>query len=284
MHFLIVLAAVSAAFLGRSSWTVASADWNTRWQRTLGAFLFSPLVLVTSAIAILLMGPRGQMVHRWDGWGSYVLAIGFLGVAIVVGVRLWNEAQRSLQQVRQMPEEIIQEIPVRLLDAPTPFIAQIGFWNPELVVSAGLLETLDDEHLTVAITHEQAHHYYRDTFWFFWLGWLRRLTQWLPNTEALWQELMVLRELRADRWAVQRVDNLLLAEALLSVVSASQATESPWSAAFSDVVIKNRLSERIDALLNEAEPSLEPLPKVRWTAWMWLAIALLPFVVVPFHG
>jgi Zn-dependent protease with chaperone function len=280
MHVFIVFAAILVALFSRLIWTISSADWNTRWRNALGTFLFAPLLLLTSAIAVFWMGPLGQMVHWWDGWGSYFLAVGFLAVAIVLGAQLMAEAQRSLKQVREMQPEMIQDIPVRLLESPTPFIAQVGLWNPELVISEGLLETLDDEHLTVAITHEQAHRYYRDTFWFFWLGWLRRLTRWLPNTETLWQELMVLRELRADRWAVQRVDNLLLAEALLAVVSASQVAETPWSAALSDGLIKNRLNERIDALLDESEP----LPELGWSTWMWLAIAFLPFAVVPFHG
>lgn len=280
MHLVMLLWAITLAVGVRFAWTRSTADWHRRWQLTLGAFLFSPLLLIVSAIAIVWMGPAGQMVRWWEGWGSYVLAIGFLSVAVGLGVQLAIEAQRSLAQVRQMPEQEIQSTAVRLVENPTPFIAQVGFWNPELVMSQGLLATLDEEHLAVALMHESAHHYYRDTFWFFWLGWLRRLTCWLPNTEALWQELMILRELRADRWAGQRVDRLLLAEALLSVVSASQVTADPWLAALSDASVKDRLTERIDALLDETE--VEP----RQSVWVWLGfvVVLLPLLMVPFHS
>jgi Zn-dependent protease with chaperone function len=48
------------------------------------------------------------------------------------------------------------------------------------------------------LAHEQAHAHYRDTFWFFWLN---VLTSWLPHTEALWQEILFLREIRADEKA-----------------------------------------------------------------------------------
>jgi Zn-dependent protease with chaperone function len=89
----------------------------------------------------------------------------------------------------------------RVLDNPIPFSALIGFWQPELIVSQGLLNTLDQDHLEAVFKHEQGHYYYRDTFWFFWLGWVRSISAWLPNTEALWQELLLLREMRADRWA-----------------------------------------------------------------------------------
>ncbi|MBD1855642.1 MULTISPECIES: M56 family metallopeptidase [Leptolyngbya] len=275
MHLMLLLVALSLAIAVRWAWRARTESWNTRWQTTLGAFLFPPLLLITSAIAILCMGPRGQMMRWHEGWGSYGIAIGFLMVAVFLFAQLAWQARKSFQQVKQMPEETVLEIPVRLLEHSTPYIAQIGFWNPELVVSDSLLETLDESHLQVTLTHEQAHRHYRDTFWFFWLGGLRRLTAWLPNTEALWQELILLRELRADRWAARQTDGLLLAEALFSIVSASQMQTEPWIAALSGT----RLDERIDALLDETE-SEEPQS---YFVWMGLSIVLLPLFMIPFH-
>ncbi|MBD1845374.1 M56 family metallopeptidase [Cyanobacteria bacterium FACHB-63] len=279
MHFTLLLISVSVAIAFRFAWKTSASDWNTRWQMALGVFLFSPLLLITSAIAILCMGPRGQMVQTWEGWGSYGIAIGFLGLGVVLMIQLAMQAGRSLKEIDQLPQEIILSTPARLLKSSTPFIAQIGFWNPELVISDRLLDTLDETHLQVALTHEEAHRHYRDTFWFFWLGGLRRLTTWLPNTEALWQELILLRELRADRWAAQQTDGLLLAEALLSIVSASQVESEPWMAALNDSAPQTRLNERIDALLDESEF----LPKTGYEVWIWLSIALLPLFIIPFH-
>lgn len=275
MHLILLFVSVSLAIVVRSAWRTQATSWNMRWQTTLGAFLFPPLLLITSAIAILCMGPRGQMMHWHEGWGSYVIAIGFLTVSVILLVQLALQAQRSFQQVKQMPEATILETPVRLLEHSTPYIAQIGFWNPELVLSEGLLETLDESHLQVALTHEQAHRHYRDTFWFFWLGGLRRLTAWLPKTEVLWQELILLRELRADRWAARQTDGLLLAEALFSIVSSSQVQTEPWIAALSET----RLDERIDALLDEAEIE----ESTSYLIWVVLSIVLLPLLMIPFH-
>jgi Zn-dependent protease with chaperone function len=275
MHLMLLWISLSLAIAVRFGWRTQAGDWNTRWQMTLGAFLFSPLILITSAIAILCMGPRGQMMRWHEGWGSYVIAIGFLTTAIVLLVQLTLQAKKSFQQVDQMPKETILETPVRLLEHSTPYIAQIGFWNPELVISEGLLETLDETHLQVALTHEQAHRHYRDTFWFFWLGGLRRLTAWLPNTEALWQELILLRELRADHWAAQQTDGLLLAEALFSIVSTCQTQSEPWIAALNET----RLEERIDALLDEKVVK----ESKSYFVWIGLSIVLLPLLMIPFH-
>ncbi|HTL88902.1 MAG TPA: M56 family metallopeptidase [Leptolyngbya sp.] len=279
MHLTLLFVSISAAIGLRLMWQGELSDWHTRWQSALGAFLFSPLLLITSAIAILCMGPRGQMVRWWEGWGSYGVAIGFLSIGVFLVARSARQAQRSLQKIQQMPKETVLTAPARFLQHSTPFIAQIGFWNPELVISEGLLNTLDEAHLQVALTHEQAHRHYRDTFWFFWLGGLRSLTAWLPQTEALWQELILLRELRADRWAAQKTDGLLLAEALLSIVSASQVQSEPWMAALNDAIPQTRLNERIDALLDESAPSAER----NYAVWLWLSIVLLPLFMVPFH-
>jgi len=280
MHLILLLLSFILAWGLRHTWANSTATWSDRWQRAVGTFLFSPLLILTTAIAILCMGPRGQMGHLSAGWGSYLLAAGFLGIALVWCLTLLLEARRSLHQIRHYDPVAIQDTTGRLLNSPIPFVAQVGFWRSELVISQGLLDTLDADHLNAVIMHEQAHHYYRDTFWFFWLGCLRRLTAWLPQTEALWQELLLLRELRADRWAAQRVDSLLLAEALLSVVSAPVSKAEQFCAPFNSVAGRDRVTERMNALL---EQPVE-LPRSPFYTWIGLLWTLLPLATVPFHG
>jgi len=279
MHLVMILAALGLAWCLRSRWSYPLGNWINRWQRALELFLFPPLLLMMTAIAVLCMGPKGQMGGLQTGWFSYSLALGFLGFAGVLCLKLAREGWRSVQQTRAYPQIQLGDKPIRLLDATVLFIAQIGFWQPELVVSQGLLQTLDSAHLEAVLAHEQGHYYYRDTFWFFWLGWLRSLTAWLPNTEALWQELLVLRELRADRWAAQQVDHLLLAESLLLVVSVPPLQSENFCAAFSSFAPRNRLAERIEALL--AQPEEPPSPSM-WS-WNWLLLAFLPLITMPFH-
>ncbi|HEY9907706.1 MAG TPA: M48 family metalloprotease [Thermosynechococcaceae cyanobacterium] len=279
MHFLILLTTLGLAWWVRWRWSGRLEDWNLRWQSALGAFLFAPTLIAASSIAVLCMGPHGQMVWHGEGWLSYGLALVFWVVAIVLALKLtWNGCQ-TLRQTRKQVAIDLSGPTGRLLETSTLYSAQIGFWQPELVVSRGLLDTLSADQLEAVLVHEQAHLHYRDTFWFFWLGWLRRLTAWLPQTETLWQELLALRELRADRWAVQYVDSLLLAEALLLAVSQPIAPE-PFGAAFASLAPPDRLEQRIEALLlTEAEPVQPPSLK----SWIWLLLALSPLVAIPFH-
>jgi Zn-dependent protease with chaperone function len=282
MHSLMMMTGLSLAWAVRLSWADAPGRWIERWQRSLIAFLLPPLLLVMTAIAILWMGPAGQMVLRWEGWLSYGLAIAFLIGSIVLGLKLAWEGVCTLQTIRQNPVINVHGNPARLLNLSIPYSAEVGFWHPELVVSQGLLDTLDADHLEAVLVHEQAHAICHDTFWFFWLGWVRRATLWLPQTEMLWQELLMLRELRADRIATQQVDPLVLAESLLMVVSAplmQAEIQSDICAAFSWAISRDRLMERIDLLL--AEP--EPTHAANWWSFTWLLLACLPLATIPFH-
>ncbi|MGI0489109.1 M56 family metallopeptidase [Pantanalinema rosaneae CENA516] len=279
MHLAMILIGLLVAWAVRCQWFRASGDWSQRWQQALAYFLFPPVLLLTTAIAVLAMGPQGQMVYWWEGWLSYGLVCGFLIMALLLLLGLAWQAWRSIQQVRTYTKIDVKGKPSRLLNSAYPFVAQVGFWRPELVVSQGLLQLLTHDHLEAVLVHEQAHFHYRDTFWFFGLGWLRRLTSWLPQTDALWQELLLLRELRADRWAAQQVDSLLLAEALLTVVS-TPTIQPELAAAFGDLALRDRLTERIDALLTEA-PNAD---STNWWAWAWLGMTLLPLVIIPFHS
>lgn len=280
MHLVMILAALGFTWVLRCGEWQLTGNWAERWQKALFLFLFPPLLLLMTALAVLCMGPQGQMIGVQASWFSYFLAAGFLGVAGVLGLKLAFEGWRSLRQVCTYSTLNLDGKLARILDTDIPFSAQVGFWQSELVVSRGLLKALDQEHLDAVLAHEQAHSYYRDTFWFFWLGWLRRMTAWLPNTEALWQELLVLRELRADGWAATQVDALLLAESLLAVVTAPILSSENFCAAFSYGVSRDRLSERIDALL--AEPEF-PVHSSVWT-WRWVILTLLPLVTVPLHN
>lgn len=280
MHLAMIVVVSGLAWAMRGFVPDDTLDDSQRWQRALIYFLFSPLLLVATAVAIACMGTRGNMVSWYDGWLSYLIAVGFLGVTVLLWATLVREAMRSIRRIRTYPQQTFAGQTGRLLDDAIAFSAQIGLWQPELVVSRGLLDTLDNEHLEAVLAHELAHRHYRDTFWFFWLGWIRRCTFWLPNTEAWWQELLLLREKRADRWAARRVDPLLLAESLLFVVRSPLEQSESFCAAFSRPTPQTRLEERIDALLMETSASK---PASLWNL-MGLLVALVPLLVIPFHS
>ena len=250
-----------------------------RWHRALLSFLAPIVLLLMTVLSILWMGPSGQMVTYWEGWSIYSLAISFAILCAGWGVYSTWAGWQSLRAVRTQPLATIQNYRCRLLETDLPYSAQVGFWHPELVVSQGLINLLDEPHLQAVLLHEGGHHYYRDTFWFFWLGWLRTLTGWLPKTEQLWHELLLLREIRADRWASQYTDPLLLAESLVEVAKAPWLEMSPNAATFSCNVTNLRMQERVEALIGQTwQPS-----QLSLNFWLWLFAATLPLLLIPFH-
>lgn len=279
MHLIIITVALTLGCYLRITWSHPTGNWAHRWQRSLLLFLFPPLLLLVTSAAVFSMGSKGQMVGLWDGWLSYLLAAAFLGKAVFSGIKLAVSGRLLVNKIRNYPQQNIAGIAVRIMDTPALFSAIIGFWQPEFVVSTGLLQTLDRVHLEAVIAHEQAHYYYRDTFGFFWLGWLRQITAWLPNTQALWEELLTLRELRADAKAAAGVDSLLLAEALLLVASYPHH-HLEIACVVGAVGLPNRLGERIEALLAEPEPLMQ---SNKWFL-IWLILTLLPLLTVPFHS
>ncbi|WP_448573243.1 M56 family metallopeptidase [Trichothermofontia sp.] len=298
MHLALILIALTIAVLVRMgasvvarSWCIPwQTPWQTRWLVTGSGLLLPPLLLLTTAIAIVGMGSSGTMFGTTVSGGGYVLSVGFLiGAMGWLGYRAC-QTWRSQRQLRQYvdialpiaaPPDTAPQMQAKLLPVPQHFAGQIGFWQSQLVVSQGLLTDLGPDHLAAVIAHEQAHRHYRDTFWFFWFGWLRSLTAWLPHSDRLWQEWLLLRELRADRWAAQRVDPLALAEALLQVVRSPIVPPPTGATAFHDEVMVSRFEERINALLSP--PPLDQASPTYATVILGVGLILLPILLIPLH-
>lgn len=279
MHLLTILTVVMVAvIIRRRHQSFSGEGWSKRWYRTLFLFCFPVLLLLTTAVAVLYMGCQGQMLGIQAGSIGCIISGCLILFASVCLLKLAYQGDRSIRQLSKYPQQTIGKTTARILDIDLPYSAQLGFWQSKLVISKGLLAALDEEHLAAVIAHEQAHVTYRDTFWFFWLGWIRSFSFWLPNTEVLWRELLLLRELRADCKAAESVDFLLLAESLFAVTKAPLKS-SVGCASLNDASIGDRLNERIDSLLSQTES----IPVNQWHHWSWLGLLFLPFLTIPLH-
>jgi len=265
----------------------APATRSHRWPLALCLFLLPPLLILAMAIAILTMGVQGSMLGHGVGHAGHAVALAIL--LWFSTVLAWQSlcAVRSQSRIRRLPRTHIQGVVARRLESPLPFAARVGFWQPVLVVSQGLQTLLNKAEVAAVLCHEQAHLTYRDTFWFFWLGWLRTATAGLPGTRLLWDELLLLREMRADAWAAQSHDPLLLAESLLKMAQAAVPTEPGW-VMFSEgqeadcLEQPNRLEQRIEALLAPELGSHQSNSAVLWVV-VSLAIAMLPLLTNLLH-
>ncbi|MGI0484363.1 M56 family metallopeptidase [Pantanalinema rosaneae CENA516] len=279
MALLILLITVGSAWLLRMTWIESNGQWGDRWYSALRQFLLPPLLLLTTAISIPLQMLSYSVIWSWDKKLSCAVCVVFLGWALLLWLHLMQRGKRMLQQVNLYPEMNLYTATARIVNFSMPYSAQIGFWRPLLVVSTGLFTVLEPCHLEAVLAHEQAHSHYRDTFWFFWLGWVRRTTSWLPETEAIWQELLLLRELRADQYAALQTNPLLLAEALVLVAQNTPLLPEDGYIAFNQASSQGRLVQRIEALLSE--PTSINLSS--WKLWGALLPMLIPFLAIVCH-
>jgi Zn-dependent protease with chaperone function len=300
MHISLLVATLAVAVVVRLTYLRTSYDyrfqqsWFQRWQRALIAFLMPPLLLMMVAIAILGMGSQGAMFGRSVCYLGSLVSAGIVGYATLSLIYLIGQERRTQRYIASLPQTTVADSCVaHRVDVDTAFAGYIGVWNPKLILSQPLLNTLSAEQLEAVLAHEKAHLNYRDNFVFFYLGWLRRLTSWLPGTATVWDELLLLREIRADRYAAQSVDSLTVAEALLTVVQstlrsptprhASSTAQSCLSAAFAGAADSpTRLTERIEMLLSHSSQPTEAASKSTLSGWMLLG-AGLPLLSMLFH-
>lgn len=276
MHFLMILLTVIIAYVVRQL-----APTVTR-KLAFFNFLFPPLLLLTTAVAIASMGPNGKMLGLQATWFSYYLACAYLLLVMSLLVKLGYQAWVQTQKISTYPQVCLFNQPVYLIETDFPYCAQIGVWRSQIILTQGLLDLLNPEELTAVLAHEQAHQLYHDNFWFFWLSWLRHSTPWLPHDESLWQELLLWRELRADAWGAQQVGGLAIAEALLKVAQKVHnyllsKPELTFSVELSDGN-NQRLEQRIEALLSD-------YPREGQLKWYLSGIiaSLLPILTILLH-
>lgn len=284
MHLGLFLLTVTVAAAVRWQWRPGLGTWSQRWWWAVLALCGPMLGLLSTASAILGMGHHGTML----GWtvGSLGCRISqlILGGSLVAALYSVFQAGWTTWRWRQYPLiKLPQGIPARLVDTEVPLAAQVGFWRSALMVSRGWLEHLSSEEQAMVLAHEQAHAHYRDPLWFWLLALVRRLTGWLPCTQALWQELLLLREIRADRWAAQQGHPLAVAELLVKIsrqTALGHVDLAPTLIGFSSPGEMDRLEQRVDALLEPiAIEETLPLGQVV----LGFALTLLPLLAMGLH-
>lgn len=280
MHFLIICLGILVAYSVRLSSNLGTIDYQKKWGYSLFFFAFPPLILLMTSIVILSMGYQGEMWGMKPSKISFALALSFLIWSLISLIKLSIQLKQTIKHLHQYSQLNIQGKSVRLLNTSFPYAAQVGFWQSELLVSQGLIELLSPEHLSAVISHETAHQKHRDTFFFFWLCWLEKLTFWLPNNQLLWNNLLLLRELRADHTASQEIDFLLLAESLLRVTESAITETKKFNYDFVCPLINYRLQERIDALID----SNESISQFNWSNLIWLILIFIPWITIPYHN
>lgn len=280
MHLLLILASLLLAYGIRITSQVLEAKYQKKWGLSLFFFSFPPLILLMTCLVVIFMGYQGEMWGIKTSKLPYYLAVSFSIYALLTLINNIFSHLKTWSILQKCKDKQIEGYNYKLLNSNFPYGAAIGFWQSELVLSQGLIDLLSKEHLMAVIAHENAHKIYKDPFIFFWLFYLKKLGFCLPNNEKLWENLVLLRELRADQMAAKTVDYLLIAESLLQVTSSVMNQKNPLNneleCAFSD----NRLQIRIENLMDNNDD----LIKNNYREIIWLLLLFIPWLFFPFHN
>ncbi|MGB3310716.1 MAG: M56 family metallopeptidase [Nodosilinea sp.] len=296
MHSSLILFAILLAVVWRWQWRggqgqAPHVSWQVRWESALGHFCLPPLMIVLVAGAVLSMGHHGTMmgwsVSPVGCWVSLGVLFSFCGVLVYS----LGRALLTHWQLRQYPTITLPQGKVaRCVPTHVPMAAQVGLWRSSLLVSQGWLDQLTPSEQQAVLAHEYAHADFHDPLWFLGLGLLRRFAFWLPNTTALWEDLLLLRELRADQRAANSSDPLLVAELLVKLARQMTLAKQPPElgagldacVGFNESLSLSRLEQRVNALLAPTPEFETQAPGLGRLAW--LVAAVLPLATTCLHS
>ena len=172
---------------------------------------------VSSAVALLAGGAaRIELWHALALCGAALLTAHLLLNLLLTVVRSERQRRRHEQLVRLLSSPL--ESGARLIDSPAPVAYCLpGALSSITVVSAGLVELLDDSEMLAVIEHETAHVTQRhDVVLVLFRAWYASLP-WFPIAFRAQREVGMLVEMLADDTARRSVPDQVLARAIVLV-------------------------------------------------------------------
>jgi len=284
----IALAALAVALAWPVPLLLARASWPARspaaalvlWQAialagglsmigsllTFGLAPFGPdLVTATTS----LVTGEVDSIESWNALalcGAALLTAHLLLNLVLTVVRSERQRRRHEQLVKLLSSPM--ESGARLLDSPAPVAYCLpGALSSITVVSAGLVELLDDTEMLAVIEHEKAHVAQRhDVVLVLFRAWYASLP-WFPIAFRAQREVGMLVELLADDTARRSVTDQVLARAIV-LVGAGQDRPVVEPGQWGEASV-TELGTRLARL------SLEPLPRPVEALAVAAAVALL---------
>ncbi|WP_256757891.1 M56 family metallopeptidase [Cohnella sp. WQ 127256] len=121
----------------------------------------------------------------------------------------------------------------------------LGFRNPLIVLSSGLVELLDRDELEAVIEHEAFHKNNHDSMKIFILQVISRALWFIPLTKWSYQNCTIMSELLADEYAIRKTGSELgLSSALLKLIKVSFTNQAaPAMTHFAEVSVNFRLQQ-----------------------------------------
>ena len=131
-----------------------------------------------------------------------------------------------------------------------PIAVTMGFVNPKIVLSTGLLDLLDENELEAVIYHELHHKQHRDPLKIFLLSLFASIMWYIPILKWFHQRYKIVKEVLADDYAINKLGSSRdLGSALLKMVKTGKQANMPFSyVSFADTSVNYRIKYILDPL------------------------------------
>ena len=231
--------------------------------------LMVAVMLYSPVLNGLLISPHCHgdcLEHTPTTTALSVAMVGIALVTVVVGGLLFSFIRHwwcGMQMMRGFEALAVPKAGYQLLDSPSPVVFTLGWWNPQVFISRGLLQQCSEHQLAVILGHEQAHRERRDNLR---LLLLQVFSLFLPSRvrQAVIHDLQILCEQACDFYAAQKHGAIAVAETLVHVGRLVKEATRPHSMAFNG----GDLALRVRALLDHKAHTV-------LSRWQMLAVSMV---------
>ncbi|GAA4722013.1 M56 family metallopeptidase [Brevibacillus fulvus] len=209
-----------------------------KWGMVSLSYALNALVLYTLLLAVLLVGRQIYLTVRFTRQFQRLAD--------------WSVTGRLCQRYKLRDNSLL------VIAYPTPLAFTMGFLYPKIVLSDALLQLLDDNELDAVVFHERFHQKHRDPLKTFLLTVCAAVLWYVPILSWLRSHYQMLREVLADREAINRIGTAAdLGSALLKLWKKSRQAALPFvHVSFADSIINYRIRH----ILNPSAELSFPLP------------------------
>lgn len=201
------------------------------------------------------------------------------GKQIVLSRRLAKRL--NTMDVRSLTEKLNKQLgkqDIIVVHGTKPLAFTTGFLKPRIILSTELLDLLDDKELQAVVLHEDYHRRHRDPLKMFVVSLLSDALWFLPVLKRWMHDYRMMRELLADKAAIQTMGSQLeLSSALLKLIHTGLVDQPASSVPFADQTVNDRLK-----LLIDTNTKISTVPKKNATVLS--AVILFVFMATVFGG
>jgi Zn-dependent protease with chaperone function len=130
---------------------------------------------------------------------------------------------------------------ITVITSEAPIALTYGL-KPKIVLSTALVNMLTEEELRAVICHEQFHQQHRDPLKKFLIMLLVTALWYVPVLKWVSKHYQTLREIEADKFAIQQTNNMLdLSSALLKLLKNEHRQRHAFAVSFADTSVNERI-------------------------------------------